>query len=127
MGICPIYCRFDDLGDITPVLFSELLEAAIDLLVEPNVNLYRFHVIECLYYTHLFKSIARLYIMRGDLTRQINVRLEQSTIDQINQLIQEGEFYSMAEFLRYAAIQTLKRYEGRSPPPSDRGMKGAGP
>ena len=54
--------------------------------------------------------------MRGDLTRQINVRLEQSTIDQINQLIADGEFYSMAEFLRYACNQILKRYEGRSPP-----------
>ena len=55
--------------------------------------------------------------MRGDLTRQINVRLEQSTIDQINQLIADGEFYSMAEFLRYACNQILKKYEGRSPPP----------
>lgn len=54
--------------------------------------------------------------MRGDLTRQINVRLEQSTIDQINQLIADGEFYSMAEFLRYACNQILKKYEGRSPP-----------
>ena len=55
--------------------------------------------------------------MRGGLTRQINVRLEQTTIDQINQLIAEGEFYSMAEFLRYACNQVLKKYEGRSPPP----------
>ena len=55
--------------------------------------------------------------MRGELTRQINVRLDQSTIDQINNLIAEGEFFSMADFLRYATIQTLKRYEGRSPPP----------
>ena len=55
--------------------------------------------------------------MRGDLMRQINVRLEQSTIDQINQLIADGEFYSMAEFLRYACNQILKKYEGRSPPP----------
>lgn len=55
--------------------------------------------------------------MRGGLTRQINVRLDQSTIDQINELIAQGEFFSMADFLRYASNQLLKRYEGRSPPP----------
>ena len=103
--------------DVASVFFRDLAKAAIDFIVETNVNLYRFHVIECLYYTHLFKNIGRLYIMRGDLTRQINVRLDQDTIDRINQLIQEGEFYSMAEFLRYASNQLLKRYEGRSPPP----------
>lgn len=56
--------------------------------------------------------------MRGDLTRQINVRLDENTINKINELIADGEFFSMADFLRYAAIQTLKRYESRSPPPS---------
>ena len=55
--------------------------------------------------------------MRGELTRQIKVRLDESTINQINDLISQGEFFSMVDFLRYATIQTLKRYEGRSPPP----------
>lgn len=55
--------------------------------------------------------------MRGDLTRQINVRLDVGTIDKINDLIRDGEFFSMADFLRYAANQLLKNYEGRSPPP----------
>lgn len=41
--------------------------------------------------------------MSGGLTRQINVRLDQSTIDQINELIAQGEFFSMADFLRYAS------------------------
>lgn len=55
--------------------------------------------------------------MRGDLSRQINVRLDVQTIDRINQLIEEGEFSNMADFLRYSVNQILKRYEGRSPPP----------
>ena len=59
--------------------------------------------------------------MRGELTRQIKVRLDESTINQINDLISQGEFFSMADFLRYATIQTLKRYEGRSPPPRTEG------
>ena len=54
--------------------------------------------------------------MRGDLTRQINVRLDVGTIDKINDLIRDGDFFSMADFLRYAANQLLKNYEGRSPP-----------
>lgn len=52
------------------------------------------------------------------MTRQINVRLDVGTIDKINDLIRDGEFFSMADFLRYAANQLLKNYEGRSPPPS---------
>lgn len=50
------------------------------------------------------------------MTRQINVRLDVGTIDKINDLIRDGEFFSMADFLRYAANQLLKNYEGRSPP-----------
>lgn len=55
--------------------------------------------------------------MRGDLSRQINVRLDVQTIDRINKLIEDGEFSNMADFLRYSVNQILKRYEGRSPPP----------
>ena len=54
--------------------------------------------------------------MRGELTRQINVRLDVSTIEKINDLIRDGEFSNMADFLRYSVNQILKRYEGRSPP-----------
>ena len=57
--------------------------------------------------------------MRGDLSRQINVRLDVQTIDRINKLIEDGEFSNMADFLRYSVNQILKRYEGRSPPPSE--------
>ena len=55
--------------------------------------------------------------MRGDLSRQINVRLDVQTIDRINQLIEEGEFSNMADFLRYSVNMMLKSYAGRSPPP----------
>ena len=55
--------------------------------------------------------------MRGDLSRQINVRLDVQTIDRINKLIEDGEFSNMADFLRYSVYQILKRYEGRPPPP----------
>ena len=55
--------------------------------------------------------------MRGELTRQINVRLDVSTIEKINDLIRDGEFSNMADFLRYSVNQILKRYDGRSPPP----------
>ena len=57
--------------------------------------------------------------MRGDLSRQINVRLDVQTIDRINQLIDDGEFSNMADFLRYSVNQMLKSYAGRSPPPSE--------
>ena len=57
--------------------------------------------------------------MRGELTRQINVRLDVSTIEKINDLIRDGEFSNMADFLRYSVNQILKRYDGRSPPPSE--------
>lgn len=55
--------------------------------------------------------------MRGDLTRQINVRLDADTIDAINELIQRGDFSNVAEFIRYSAKYVLRGYEGRTPPP----------
>jgi Arc/MetJ-type ribon-helix-helix transcriptional regulator len=55
--------------------------------------------------------------MRGELTRQINVRLDVSTIEKINDLIRDGEFSNMADFLRYSVNMMLKSYLGRSPPP----------
>ena len=49
----------------------------------------------------------------------ITIRLPEAIVDQIDELIKEGEFGTRAEFVKYAVRQTLKRYEGRSPPPSE--------
>ena len=38
-------------------------------------------------------------------------------MNQIDSLVDNGDFTSRGEFLKYAVRQTLKRYEGRSPPP----------
>lgn len=46
----------------------------------------------------------------------ITIRLPEAIVDQIDELIKEGEFGTRAEFVKYAVRQTLKRYEGRSPP-----------
>ena len=47
----------------------------------------------------------------------ITIRLPEAIVDQIDELIKEGEFGTRAEFVKYAVRQILKRYEGRSPPP----------
>ena len=49
----------------------------------------------------------------------ITIRLPEAIVQQIDSLIQDGEFGTRAEFVKYAVRQTLKRDEGRSPPPSD--------
>ena len=46
----------------------------------------------------------------------ITIRLPEAIVQQIDSLIQDGEFGTRAEFVKYAVRQTLKRYEGRSPP-----------
>ena len=56
----------------------------------------------------------------------ITIRLPEAIVDQIDELIKEGEFGTRAEFVKYAVRQTLKRYEGRSPPPlgMSKGVRG---
>lgn len=47
----------------------------------------------------------------------VSVRLNKKSIEEIDRLINEGDFSTRGEFVKYAVRQTLKRYEGRSPPP----------
>lgn len=47
----------------------------------------------------------------------VSVRLNAKSIEEIDRLINEGDFSTRGEFVKYAVRQTLKRYEGRSPPP----------
>ncbi len=47
----------------------------------------------------------------------VGCRLDSSILEKIDQLINEGEFTNRGEFLKYAVRMTLKRYEGRAPPP----------
>ena len=49
----------------------------------------------------------------------ITIRLPTEIVDKMDDLIKDGDFGSRAEFVKYAVRQTLKRYEGRSPPPSE--------
>ena len=56
----------------------------------------------------------------------ITIRLPETVVNQIDKLIEDGEFGTRAEFVKYAVRQTLKRYEGRSPPPlgMSKGVRG---
>jgi len=53
------------------------------------------------------------------VTEMVGCRLTPEYIAKIDALVDNGDFTSRGEFLKYAIRQTLKRYEGRSPPPSD--------
>ena len=47
----------------------------------------------------------------------VGCRLTPEFLKKIDSLVDNGDFTSRGEFLKYAVRQTLKRYEGRSPPP----------
>ena len=51
------------------------------------------------------------------VTEMVGCRLTPEYIAKIDALVDNGDFTSRGEFLKYAIRQTLKRYEGRSPPP----------
>lgn len=53
------------------------------------------------------------------VTEMVGCRLTPEFLKKIDGLVENGDFTSRGEFLKYAVRQTLKRYEGRSPPPSD--------
>ena len=50
-------------------------------------------------------------------TEQLNVRLSPALLEEIDKLIESGEFGTRVEFVRYAVRMTLKSFEKRSPPP----------
>lgn len=50
-------------------------------------------------------------------TEMVGCRLTPEFLKKIDSLVDNGDFTSRGEFLKYAVRQTLKRYEGRSPPP----------
>lgn len=51
------------------------------------------------------------------VTEMVGCRLTPEFLKKIDGLVENGDFTSRGEFLKYAVRQTLKRYEGRSPPP----------
>ena len=51
------------------------------------------------------------------VTEMVGCRLTPEFIKKIDSLVENGDFTSRGEFVKYAIRQTLKRYEGRSPPP----------
>lgn len=57
----------------------------------------------------------------------VSVRIDAKSIEEIDRLIDEGDFSTRGEFVKYAVRQTLKRYSGRSPPPLVMGRDGAPP
>lgn len=50
-------------------------------------------------------------------TEQLNVRLSPTLLEEIDRLIESGEFGTRVEFVRYAVRMTLKSFEKRLPPP----------
>lgn len=50
------------------------------------------------------------------VTEMVGCRLTPEFIKKIDSLVENGDFTSRGEFVKYAIRQTLKRYEGRSPP-----------
>ena len=50
-------------------------------------------------------------------TEQLNVRLSPALLEEIDKLIESGEFGTRVEFVRYAVRMTLKSFEKRYPPP----------
>ena len=50
------------------------------------------------------------------VTEMVGCRLTPEYIKKIDVLVENGDFTSRGEFVKYAIRQTLKRYEGRSPP-----------
>lgn len=48
---------------------------------------------------------------------QVNIRLNDEIVAQIDKLIEDGEFESVSAFVRYAIRKTLKQFETRTPPP----------
>lgn len=57
----------------------------------------------------------------------VGCRLTPEYLAKIDALVDNGDFTSRGEFLKYAIRQTLKRYEGRSPPPLGPVNKKTGP
>jgi len=49
---------------------------------------------------------------------QVNIRLSEDIVADIEKLIEAGEFDSTSEFVRYAIRKTLKSFKSRTPPPT---------
>lgn len=52
-------------------------------------------------------------------SEQLNVRVSPAILQEIDKLIESGEFGTRVEFVRYAIRMTLKDFDGRSPPPHE--------
>ena len=53
-------------------------------------------------------------------SEQLNVRVSPTILQEIDKLVESGEFGNRVEFVRYAIRMTLKQFEGgksRYPPP----------
>lgn len=44
---------------------------------------------------------------------QVNIRMTQSEIEQIDKLIENGDFENRTEFVRYAVRKFLKNWDGK--------------
>lgn len=47
---------------------------------------------------------------------QVNIRLSEDLVNQIQKLIDMGEFGNLSEFVRYSIRVTLRDYPKRGPP-----------
>lgn len=56
--------------------------------------------------------------LQGMVNPSVTLRLSPELADQIDKLIESGEFEDRSEFIRYAIRKTLKTFETRTPPPS---------
>lgn len=50
------------------------------------------------------------------VSEQLNVRVSPALLDEIDALVESGEFGNRVEFVRYAIRMTLKGFKGRNPP-----------
>lgn len=50
---------------------------------------------------------------------QINVRIDEKSLEELERLVRDGEFTNVSEGIRYCIRKQLKSFEekGRSPPP----------
>lgn len=49
---------------------------------------------------------------------QINVRIDEKSLEELQHLVEEGEFTNVSEAIRYCIRKQIKSFEkGRSPPP----------